>query len=132
MIAEVQRTLAGSRSMIGSARLFNVRVDLDEFLLGASLLVVGLSRPGCGGENSSFLVRYRPPADPQRMKHLLDCHRVVGTGVGVSLVRCSPFLSWTRVSGAHQSVATGRHRPRSTLSRILIVGAPRWRRVRRR
>jgi hypothetical protein len=42
----------------------------------------------------------RPPTR-SGMKHLLDCHRVVGTEVGFSLVRCSPFSSSTRGSPEH-------------------------------
>jgi hypothetical protein len=39
------------------------------------------------------------------MKHLLDCHRVVGTEVGFRLVRCSPLNSWTRGSLEHTSLS---------------------------
>src|ERR1700757_3904767 len=48
----------------------------------------------------SELPTARPPTR-SGMKHLLDCWRVVGTEVGFSLVRRSPFLSWTRRSPEH-------------------------------
>src|SRR6516225_10364102 len=81
-------------------------------------------------EDFHVVVAHRPRADPQRMKHLLDCCRVVGTEVGFLLVRCSPCSSWTRGSWSTPDCVTGRHRPRSTLLRVLIAGAPRRRRVR--
>jgi len=36
---------------------------------------------------------------------------VVGTEVGIILVRLSPHSSWTRVPGAPQTVATGHRWP---------------------
>jgi hypothetical protein len=53
---------------------------------------------------ASFATSELPTARPPTrsgMKHLLDCWRVVGTEVGFSLVRRSPFLSWTRRSPEH-------------------------------
>ena len=67
--------------------------------------------------------RFRPTAH----ETLLLCV-VVGTEVGVSLVRLSPFPSWTRGSGSTSDCC---HEPSwlgSTLLRILVYGAPRRRR----
>src|SRR5215469_17693283 len=91
-------------------------------------LKVPMRRPGA--DHLVVVAHRRRAADPQRMKHLLDCCRVVGTEVGFLLVRCSPCSSWTRGSWSTPDCATGRHRPRSTLLRVLIAGAPRRRRVR--
>jgi hypothetical protein len=43
-----------------------------------------------------FLVLHRALPDLQRMKLLLVWGRVVGTEVGIPLVRLSPIFSWTR------------------------------------
>jgi hypothetical protein len=47
----------------------------------------GSMAPGAVRRGRFFVVPHRPAADPQRMKHLLDCHRVVGTEVGFPLMR---------------------------------------------
>src|SRR5712692_6816065 len=54
------------------------------------------------------LVLHRAWPDLQRMKLLLLCAGVVGTEVGVFLVRLSPFTSWTRGSW---STSDCRHGP---------------------
>src|SRR5215468_11659931 len=62
------------------------------------------------GPSRSFLVLHRAWPDLQRMKLLLLCACVVGTEVGVFLVRLSPFSSWTRGSW---STSDCRHGPSS-------------------
>src|SRR5215831_13791364 len=75
-----------------------------------------------------FLVPHRR-CRPTAHETLLACV-VVGTEVGVSLVRLSPSPSWTRGSGSTSDCC---HEPSwlgSTLLRILMYGAPRRRRNR--
>jgi MFS family permease len=50
------------------------------------------------GALALVLVPHRALPDLQRMKLLLFCGRVVGTEVGILLVRISPRISWTRGS----------------------------------
>jgi hypothetical protein len=78
---------------------------------------------------ASFIsVPHRALPDLQRMKLPLFCGRVVGTEVGIPWCEQARFLVGPGVPGAPQTVATGLHRPRSTLLRFLIYGTPRRRR----
>jgi hypothetical protein len=62
-------------------------------------------------EQLSFLLVPHPALpDLQRMKLLLFCGRIVGTEVGIPLVRISPLVSWTRGSW---STSDCRHGPSS-------------------
>jgi len=79
---------------------------------------------------SFLLVSHRALPDLQRMKLLLFCGRVVGTEVGILLVRISPLVSWTRGSWSTSDCRHGPHQPRSTLLRVLMYGTPRRRRNR--
>jgi hypothetical protein len=63
-------------------------------------------------------------ARPTAHETLLLCGYVVGTEVGILLVRLSPSFSWTRGSLSTSDCRHGRHRLRSTLLRVLIYGDP--------
>src|SRR6516225_8755471 len=74
--------------------------------------------------SSFLLVSHRALPDLQRMKLLLFCGRVVGTEVGILLVRISPLVSWTRGSWSTSDCRHGPHQPRSTLLKSSYVRDP--------
>src|SRR6266849_8355541 len=94
-----------------------VRIDLAPMSQKAAFsmrLTLPVSLPGLTGQSSIpglwLLVLHRAWPDLQRMTLLLLCAGVVGTEVGVLLVRLSPFTSWTRGSW---STSDCRHGPSS-------------------
>src|SRR6266436_6878730 len=99
------------RSSASTSRTNSAARSAKHLCLG---LIRWVSLPGLTGQSSIhgqwLLVFHRAWPDLQRMKLLLLCAGVVGTEVGVLLVRLSPFTSWTRGSW---STSDCRHGPSS-------------------